>query len=465
MKKRSRVISLIAALAFVFTANIALFWPTAHANSSFYEMNGPFVWYSARIDDNTSELFTANQNGTGVRKITNDDTHDGNPQWYPDASRIIYDSQDSDTPNTVMHSIYIRNADGSNEVKLVDRNNSIFTSTLGEDDDSQPKLYDPSFSPDGTKIAFHFTGNRGTGNMATSKIFTADYNYSTNSISNITPLLGGNYLSNDLDDQEPVWSSDGTLLVFSRRTADTPSRYIHVANASTGAQVWQSANAEWDNTPQFGPHSDKNLIVAQKVSGGTGRLFVIDITNLSDVQQKDFGIEAPQPTWSPNGKKIAWGGAGGVVHILDYETSGQVQFKIQGYSSYVNEVDWARGTELPDVHVECETEVGSPCTVDIPEYCVDALLENPLRGSSAVANGKVTYTPNGNDADEENYVHLREDMLGNTARCYVKIRFIPKTPDSGKDEKNRLVLYLLAGGAVVTGSLVVRRKFAGVRRR
>lgn len=111
---------------------------------------------------------------------------------------------------------------------------------------------------------------------------------------------------------------------------------------------------------------------------------------------------------------------------------------------------------LPDVYVECITEIGSPCTTPIPEFCVPDILTAPREGSSTVEGGNVTYTPNGNVADEENYVHLRQSEDAE-ARCFVKIKFIPKGANAGASGTNLV-------GTVVMGSAVFSLAGFGLQR-
>jgi hypothetical protein len=116
----------------------------------------------------------------------------------------------------------------------------------------------------------------------------------------------------------------------------------------------------------------------------------------------------------------------------------------------------AETVDLPDVYVECTAEIGSECTVDIPEFCQPDLLENPREGESAVEDGKVTYTPNGNVSEEENYVHLRESGSAQ-AKCFVKIKFIPKGTNTGLDTQRNA--QLIGGAAAISlfGGLAIRK--------
>ncbi len=437
---KKRLLSSFAAISILVTTVVTPF--STHANSSYHKTNGQFVWYSAPINDSTSELFTADENGTNVRAVTSDGVQNGNPQWHPNGQRIIFDRPNPGQPgNSPNHSIYIIDRDGQNQKQLLDYTS--IPSPLCNDGSCQ--IYDASFNPAGTKIAFHMLRS-GYG----VKIMIADYDFASNSISNLTYMGNSGYLTNTDSDREPLWSSDGTKIVVAHAIT-TDSRTIRVYNVSDGSVKYETAAASWNESPQFGPQAGKNIIVASKPA--TGDIFVIDADNGQGATTPFYTnasiATGASPTWSPNGRKIAWGGTQGKIHILDYETKNLTDFSVSTTAD-IKELDWTFSTVvddqtgLPDVYVECTTEVGKPCTVDIPEFCRNDILTQPARGTSQVSDGKVTYTPTTNSLEEENYVHLREDTLGNTAKCFVKIKFTkpagnPLNPLNPKSPLNPLV--------------------------
>jgi Tol biopolymer transport system component len=82
------------------------------------------------------ELYVMNADGSGLRRLTDNDVIDGNPTWSPDSSRIAVESCC---------------AGGSSEIYIVDvatraRTNVTATASTME--------FDPSWSPDGARIAF-----------------------------------------------------------------------------------------------------------------------------------------------------------------------------------------------------------------------------------------------------------------------------------------------------------------------
>ncbi|MGJ3240875.1 MAG: TolB family protein [Anaerolineae bacterium] len=208
------------------------------------------------IDDNTIDLtgFSLRMDGDGTLLVMSDDTgfnedvllSDGefsDPLWMPDGERIIYVVQrlgdvdlywiDTNTreerPITQDDAIerYPTIApDGEQVVYVVegDETLELWTVALTDDADDElptpePLLVDmhnnsyPSYSPDGTTIAF--TSDRGAGGAG---IYLYDLTDGT-----ITRLI-----DTEQDEIQPAWSPDGTLIFYSAYNPDNDSLDLYV---------------------------------------------------------------------------------------------------------------------------------------------------------------------------------------------------------------------------------------------
>jgi Tol biopolymer transport system component len=93
--------------------------------------------------DGNLELYRIDPDGSDLARITNTPgVHEENPDWSPDGSRIAYDSCDAPTypcPGSANYDVFTIDPDGTDKVRL--------TTDTGID-------ANPSWAPDGTKIAF-----------------------------------------------------------------------------------------------------------------------------------------------------------------------------------------------------------------------------------------------------------------------------------------------------------------------
>lgn len=227
-----------------------------------------------------------------------DDPPDENPSWSPDGSRIAFDSFRATNQPT----IHVMNADGSGITQI--------SSTPCCDRDFQP-----AWSPDGSRIAFVSTRD-------------GDGEYELYVMGAEGELVGppAVRLTNDpeppfgqgINDSQPTWSPDSSRIAFlaNGRGADADSCDLFVVDAvdadgdGFGDNLDRVTFDDSDNcdpfddvNPAWSPNSD--LIAFDSVRNGDKDVWVVNAADPTDIRNvtDNPGYDG-QPSWSPAGDEI-----------------------------------------------------------------------------------------------------------------------------------------------------------------
>lgn len=179
------------------------------------------------------DIYAVNADGSGLVRLTHDPAADFDPSWSPDGRRIAYRHEDERSGQ-----IYVMNADGSRQRNLTRRR--------GLD-------YSPAWSPDGRRIAF--------GSVRAGKA----------TIWVMRPDGSGRKRLSRVYGEYPAWSPDGRKIAFD-----------HISSGSTGWDIW-----------------------VMNADGSGARPLMAS------------GASEQGPAWSPDGRAIAYGSSRGAPPNYD----------------------------------------------------------------------------------------------------------------------------------------------------
>jgi len=237
--------------------------------------------------DLNGEIYAMNPDGTGQTRLTFNNSDDVFPSWSPDGSKIAFVSVRNGNPE-----IYVMNANGSNQTQLTFSTVSTYSSTY------------PKWSPDGTKIAYE--SNR-SGNF---EIWVVDFMGSQTRLT-----------FNNASTRTPAWSPDGLKIAYISNVNGYYELYTMNSDGTNKKQI--TNNKSGCVNPAWSPDGQKILFSSNKDNYSFYEIFVIDLK--TNVQTKLTNLNynsLKYPEWSPDGSKILFSSLEGTsqnIYIMDID--------------------------------------------------------------------------------------------------------------------------------------------------
>jgi Tol biopolymer transport system component len=295
---------LIAAVAAGLTAPLA----TNPAEAAFPGANSKIAFESNRLAPGNpvprgqprpdNEIFAMRPDGTGIEQLTFNRVQDYYPARSADGRWMAYTSY-----KTVENSeIYMRSyRDGD------------FVQTRQLTNHPEQDL-DPTFSPDGSKIAFVRVH---TNNFEIYVMDTADTDGDGNG-DNLT-----RFTNNTVDDRSPAWSPDGTKIAFVR-AGNGASNEVYVMRSSmddpdgTPPPVNLTNNPASDTDPNWSP--DGSMIAFASTRDNNHNIYVMNADGSGQTRLTRNAAPDFSPAWSPDGTRIVFQSnrEGGLVATLTF---------------------------------------------------------------------------------------------------------------------------------------------------
>ena len=218
--------------------------------------------------DGNLEIYSMAADGSGEPlRLTNSPGLDGDPSWSPDGTKIAFETD----RHGGGFEIYVINADGSGLTRL----------TVSDGGETAFQNIEPVWSPDGSTIAFTSTrlGNAYIHLMAPDGT----------DVTQLTKIPG----------QGPDWSPDGSRIVF--YSLDVGGNFdIWVTDGTQETRLTEDPAV--DREPAWSPAGDQIVFVSDR--DGNSEIYVMDVDGSNPVRLTNDPSADIEPSWSPDGRSI-----------------------------------------------------------------------------------------------------------------------------------------------------------------
>ena len=315
MSRNNRLVITVTALAATLAALLVVqvSWEARPAGAAFPGNNGLIVFDGSRTTldnpEGDSEIFTMNDNGSGLTQLTSNDQNDGNAAWapVPDEEKIVFASRRETATNPIPPGETVPDF----EIYVMDAEPESATNVPVQLTNNTARDTNPTWSPGGTRIAF--MSNRGLDDNEDIYVMNAVDNDNDGNGDNLKRLT-----KNAADDDYPTWSPNGAKIAFESDRKDSSVAEIFSMKPRPEGRKNRPRNLTRnpgdDHDPNWSPDGTK-IAFASNRDGDDEiyRMRAADGANqipLTDSQASDSN-----PAWSPDGSKIAF------VRSIDFATN------------------------------------------------------------------------------------------------------------------------------------------------
>lgn len=197
------------------------------------------VVFMSKADSAQGELYLVDKQGS-ITRLTDNDLHENNPSLSPDGSKVAFNA--GSESDLLTWEIYVLDLETLEQTRLTD--NSVIDAH-------------PDWSPDGERIVFGSFRDTQGDPAGAADIFVMN---ASNGAS-LTRLTD----SPEVEDNDPEWSPDGSMIVFKSTdyTRQSAREEIHVmdSDGSNPRRLTETSGWESDHDPSWSPSGDRVVYV------------------------------------------------------------------------------------------------------------------------------------------------------------------------------------------------------------